>query len=92
TRVALRRLARLGLLGAPVVEELLEAYDFAKRLIKGLRLAQHRPPDCLPTAGLGLERLARELGEPGGRALLARYRETAAAVRRHYRTIFGAPC
>ncbi|MBI2462464.1 MAG: bifunctional [glutamate--ammonia ligase]-adenylyl-L-tyrosine phosphorylase/[glutamate--ammonia-ligase] adenylyltransferase, partial [Candidatus Rokubacteria bacterium] len=47
TRVALRRLARLGLLGAPVVEELLEAYDFAKRLIKGLRLAQHRPPDCL---------------------------------------------
>ncbi len=91
TRWALRRLARLRLLGEPAARELLEAYDFIKRLLKGLRLAQHRPPDCLPTAGLGLARLARELGEPSGRALLDRYRETAEAVRAHYLTVFGAP-
>jgi hypothetical protein len=44
-----------------------------------------RPPDCLPTTGHVLARLAREAGLESGRALLARHREVAEFVRAEYR-------
>jgi hypothetical protein len=55
-----------------------------------LRLGQVRPPDCLPTTGHVLARLAREAGLEGGRALLARHREVAEFVRAEYFRIVGA--
>jgi len=89
TRRALRALAERGLLGAEAARALLEAYDFEKGLLRLLRLAQARPPDCLPAAGHLLARLARELGLPSGRALVERYREVSGEVRRHYLDVVG---
>ena len=80
-------LAERGLLAAESAGRLIEAYDFQKGLLRSLRLAQARPPDCLPTAGHLLARLARELGLPSGRALVERYRDVAAEVRREYRAV-----
>jgi glutamine synthetase adenylyltransferase len=64
-----------------------EAYDFLRGLLRGLRLQQARPPDCLPGAGQGLARLAREAGFESGRALLARQRAVADFVRAQYRAV-----
>jgi glutamate-ammonia-ligase adenylyltransferase len=89
TRRALRALAERGLLGAEAARVLAEAYDFEKGLLRLLRLAQARPPDCLPAAGHLLARLARELGLPSGRALVERYREVSREVRRHYLDVVG---
>ncbi|HEV8310215.1 MAG TPA: bifunctional [glutamate--ammonia ligase]-adenylyl-L-tyrosine phosphorylase/[glutamate--ammonia-ligase] adenylyltransferase [Methylomirabilota bacterium] len=86
TRRALRRLGDFGLLPADTVEALLAAYEFQKGLLRSLRLAQARPPDCLPAAGQLLARLAREAGLESGRALLERYRDVAGQVRTHYLT------
>ncbi len=89
TRRALRALGALGLLAPAAAAELLAAYDFQKGLLRSLRLAQARPADCLPMAGVLLARLAREAGLGSGRALLARYREVADQVRGHYRAVMG---
>ncbi|MBI4012868.1 MAG: bifunctional [glutamate--ammonia ligase]-adenylyl-L-tyrosine phosphorylase/[glutamate--ammonia-ligase] adenylyltransferase [Candidatus Rokubacteria bacterium] len=89
TRRALGALAERGLLPRETARVLLEAYDFEKALLRSLRLAQARPADCLPIAGHLLARLAREFGLPGGRALVERYREVAAEVRRHYAAVVG---
>ena len=87
TRRALGALAQHGVLAREAAGGLVEAYDFEKALLRALRLAQARPADCLPTTGHLLARLARELGLPSGRALVDRYREVAAEVRRHYRAV-----
>ena len=87
TRRALGALAEHGVLAREAAGVLVEAYDFEKALLRALRLAQARPADCLPTTGHLLARLARELGLPSGRALVDRYREVAAEVRRHYRAV-----
>jgi glutamate-ammonia-ligase adenylyltransferase len=84
TRRALRALAEGGILGEEAGRVLVEAYDFEKGLLRLLRLARARPPDCLPAAGHLLARLARELGLPSGRALVERYREVSGEVRRQY--------
>jgi glutamate-ammonia-ligase adenylyltransferase len=89
TRRALGRLGELGLVPAATVRELVEAYELEKGLLRSLRLAQARPPDCLPTAGQLLARLAREAGLPVGRALVDRYRATAERVRAHYLAVVG---
>ncbi len=89
TRRALARLGELGLLPAETARALVAAYDFEKDLLRALRLAQARPPDCLPGTGQLLARLAREAGLPSGRALRDRYREVADLVRRHYHAVVG---
>jgi glutamate-ammonia-ligase adenylyltransferase len=89
TRRALAALADRGFMPAAAARELTEAYDFEKALLRALRLAQARPADCLPTTGHLLARLARELGLPGGRAVVQRYRDVAAGVRRHYEAVVG---
>jgi glutamate-ammonia-ligase adenylyltransferase len=91
TRRALARLGELGHLPPATARALGEAYDFQKGLLRSLRLAQARPPDCLPVAGHLLARLAREAGLPGGRALVDRYRATAELVRKHYLAVVGKP-
>jgi hypothetical protein len=50
---------------------------------------QVRPADCLPTTGHVLARLARESGQDGGRALLARHRQVAEFVRAEYFRVVG---
>jgi glutamate-ammonia-ligase adenylyltransferase len=90
TRRALAALAEHDLLAREAAGLLVEAYDFEKALLRALRLGQARPADCLPAAGHLLARLARELGLPSGRALVERYREVAAEVRRHYRAVVGS--
>jgi glutamate-ammonia-ligase adenylyltransferase len=85
TRIALARLGALGILPEPTAQSLLEAYEFLRGLLRSLRLRQVRPPDCLPTTGHVLARLAREAGLESGRALLARHREVAEFVRAEYR-------
>jgi glutamate-ammonia-ligase adenylyltransferase len=90
TRRALAALAEHAVLAREAAGLLVEAYDFEKALLRALRLAQARPADCLPAAGHLLARLARELGLPSGRALVERYREVAAEVRRHYRAVVGS--
>jgi glutamate-ammonia-ligase adenylyltransferase len=89
TRLALARLGALGILPAARAEKLLEGYEFLRRLLRSLRLAQARPADCLPTTGHLLARLAREAGQDSGRALLARHREVAEGVRAEYFRIVG---
>jgi glutamate-ammonia-ligase adenylyltransferase len=86
---ALDRLAALGVLPRDSAQALRDAYDFQKALLRALRLRQVRPPDCLPAAGHALARLAREAGLPTGRALVTRYGEVAAEVRRLYDTVVG---
>ena len=90
TRLAHARLGALGLLPEATVQRLLEAHAFLRRLLRSLRLGQVRPPDCLPTTGHVLARLAREAGLDGGRVLLARHREVAEFVRAEYFRIVGA--
>ena len=90
TRLALARLGGLGLLPEATAHRLLEAHAFLRRFLRSLRLAQARPPDCLPATGHLLARLAREAGLDGGRALLARHREVAEFVRAEYFRIVGA--
>jgi glutamate-ammonia-ligase adenylyltransferase len=90
TRAALERLGALGLLPAGTAQALLEAHEFLRRLLRSLRLRQARPPDCLPTTGHVLARLARELGFDSGRALLAHHRALADFVRAEYRRVVGA--
>jgi glutamate-ammonia-ligase adenylyltransferase len=89
TRLVLERLGALGLLPDATARGLLEAYEFLRRLLRSLRLGQARPPDCLPTTGHMLARLAREAGQDGGRALLARHREVAEFVRAEYFRVVG---
>ena len=89
TRLALDRLGALGLLPGGVVRDLVSAYDFERGLLRSLRLAQTRPPDCLPQTGQLLARLARDAGFPSGRALLIRYREVADFVRAEYARVVG---
>ncbi|HEX2500138.1 MAG TPA: bifunctional [glutamate--ammonia ligase]-adenylyl-L-tyrosine phosphorylase/[glutamate--ammonia-ligase] adenylyltransferase [Methylomirabilota bacterium] len=89
TRLALARLGALAVLPAARAEKLLEAYEFLRRLLRSLRLAQARPADCLPTTGHVLARLAREAGQDSGRALLARHREVAEGVRAEYFRVVG---
>jgi glutamate-ammonia-ligase adenylyltransferase len=89
TRLALARLGALGLLPDATARGLLEAYEFLRRLLRSLRLGQVRPADCLPTTGHVLARLAREAGQDGGRALLARHREVAEFVRAEYFRVVG---
>jgi glutamate-ammonia-ligase adenylyltransferase len=89
TRRALAELGDSGLLPEGTVRKLLEAYEFLRRLLRSLRLGQTRPPDCLPTAGHALARLAREVGEDSGRALLVRHRAVAEFVRREYFRVVG---
>jgi len=84
TRRALAALGAAGLLPERSARKLGQAYEFLRRLLRSLRLGQTRPPDCLPTAGHVLARLARELGEDGGRALLVRHRAVAEFVRAEY--------
>jgi len=90
TRRALAALGAAGLLPERTAQRLLEAYAFLRRLLRSLRLGQTRPPDCLPTTGHLLARLAREAGEDGGRALLARHRAVADFVRAEYLRVMGA--
>jgi [glutamine synthetase] adenylyltransferase / [glutamine synthetase]-adenylyl-L-tyrosine phosphorylase len=89
TRLGLARLGELGLLPDATARGLLEAYGFLRRLLRSLRLGQVRPADCLPTTGHVLARLAREAGQDGGRALLARHREVAEFVRAEYFRVVG---
>jgi glutamate-ammonia-ligase adenylyltransferase len=89
TRLALARLAALGLVPAATADALRDAYDFQRALLRSLRLRGVRPADCVPTAGHVLGRLAREAGQRDGKALLGHYRDVAAEVRRHYRAIVG---
>jgi glutamate-ammonia-ligase adenylyltransferase len=89
TRLALARLGALGLLSPASTQGLLEAYAFLRQLLRSLRLGQARPPDCLPTTGHVLRRLAREVGLDSGRALLARHREVAEFVRGEYFRVVG---
>jgi len=90
TRRALVALGAAGLLPERTTRKLLEAYEFLRRLLRSLRLAQARPPDCLPTTGHVLARLAREVGQANGRALLVRHRAVAEYVRGEYFRIVGA--
>jgi glutamate-ammonia-ligase adenylyltransferase len=89
TRLALARLGALGLLPEATAGGLLDAYEFLRRLLRSLRLGQVRPADCLPTTGHVLARLARESGQDGGRALLARHRQVAEFVRAEYFRVVG---
>jgi glutamate-ammonia-ligase adenylyltransferase len=89
TRLALARLGALGLLPEATARGLLDAYEFLRRLLRSLRLGQVRPADCLPTTGHVLARLARESGQDGGRALLARHRQVAEFVRAEYFRVVG---
>jgi len=90
TRVALARLGALHLLPPDRARALGEAYDFERRLLRSLRLAQARPPDCLPQTGHLLARLARDAGLPSGKALLERHREVAEFVRGEYARVVGS--
>jgi glutamate-ammonia-ligase adenylyltransferase len=87
TRTALVRLGALGHLDPDAARGLLAAHDFAKRLLRSLRLRQARPPDCLPVTGQVLARVAREAGFGSGRALLAEQRAVAEYVRRQYSAV-----
>ena len=87
TRVALERLAALGLLPDATARGLLEAHAFLRGLLRSLRLGQARPADCLPTTGHLLARLAHESGQESGRAFLPRHRAVAEFVRREYRRV-----
>jgi glutamate-ammonia-ligase adenylyltransferase len=89
TRLALARLGARGILPGATAEQLLEAYEFLRRLLRSLRLRPVRPADCLPTTGHVLARLARECGQDGGRALLARHRAVAEFVRAEYFRVVG---
>ena len=89
TRLALARLGALGLLPEATARGLLDAYEFLRRLLRSLRLGHVRPADCLPTTGHVLARLARESGQDGGRALLARHRQVAEFVRAEYFRVVG---
>jgi glutamate-ammonia-ligase adenylyltransferase len=91
TRRALAALGAAGLVREGLAGELLEAYEFLRRLLRSLRLGQTRPPDCLPTTGHVLARLAREAGEENGRALLVRHRAVADFVRAEYFRVVGTP-
>ncbi|PYM67579.1 MAG: bifunctional [glutamate--ammonia ligase]-adenylyl-L-tyrosine phosphorylase/[glutamate--ammonia-ligase] adenylyltransferase [Candidatus Rokuibacteriota bacterium] len=90
TRGALECLGALGLLPADRARALREAYDFERGLLRSLRLAQARPPDCLPQTGQVLARLARDAGLPSGRALVRRHREVAEFVRGEYARVVGS--
>jgi len=90
TRRALAALGAAGLVPERTAGKLLEAYEFLRRLLRSLRLGQARPPDCLPTAGHVLTRLAREVGEESGRALLVRHRAVADFVRAEYFRTVGS--
>ncbi len=90
TRRALAALGAQGLLPADTAGQLLDAHQFLRRLLRSLRLAQTRPPDCLPTTGHVLARLAREAGLESGRALLLRHRAVAEFVRGEYFRVMGA--
>jgi glutamate-ammonia-ligase adenylyltransferase len=90
TRTALARLGALGHLDPDAARGLLAAHDFAKRLLRSLRLRQARPPDCLPVTGQVLARVAREAGFGSGRALLAEQRAVADSVRRQYSAVMEA--
>jgi glutamate-ammonia-ligase adenylyltransferase len=91
TRRALAALGAAGLVPAPAAAKLLDAHEFLRRLLRSLRLGQTRPLDCLPLAGHVLARLAREVGEESGRALLVRHRAVAEFVRAEYFRVVGAP-
>ena len=90
TRGALECLGALGLLPADRARALREAYDFERGLLRSLRLAQARPPDCLPQTGQVLARLARDAGLPSGGALVRRHREVAEFVRGEYARVVGS--
>jgi glutamate-ammonia-ligase adenylyltransferase len=89
TRLALERLGGLGLLAPAAVVTLRDAYDFERGLLRSLRLAQARPPDCLPSTGQLLARMARDAGFPSGRALLTHYLGVADLVRAEYARVVG---
>src|SRR5262249_60407117 len=90
TRAAVGPLGGAASPGLAPARPLVEASDSERPLPRLPRLAQARPPDCLPIAGPLLARLARELGLPGGRALVERYREIRDGVRRHYLDVVGS--
>ena len=91
TRAALRLLAEKQLMAATVVTELLQAYDFLKRIEASVRLFDMKPVSAFSTLTSEHLPVAAALGYVGDAApdFAERYKDVTAYVRKQFREVVG---
>lgn len=95
TRNALDQSAALGLLDREQADELLNAYDYLKRIESVLRVMDMKSISAFPASAEDNDRLARAMGhldaEPiaAGEQFLHEYESVTAAVRQQFITVVG---